>query len=491
MESSGSTDDDDDEDFDTLLYSIVHHSMEGLPEERNIYVEPDSSPKISTLCHRIERSVSPQPTTSYCKVEEQKVCHSATVRSPVGDMDVLPYNEKTSTLTSEVRNKRSECLTRGKKSCKEQYVIDVITIESSDTECESVVEVPESGDSLVLPNNDKTDTLAINIRNKRRSQHLNMGKKGSEQEHIINIDGSDTECESELEVESVPSVSVGLHGAHDSMAKEGSYVMKSTCTKGEDPKAKKKKHNKGAKGTRNLRNISDYISPKSWTPEMRHFYSDSWGGENFDVYKVQKTMSDNPADWHVLDIDIVPHPRSRLKDRKKKCYNCNSWGHVAKFCPRPKRPIVCIFCGTTGHEKWKCPTPICLNCGEPSQMYKESCDRCQITKQLYPCSKCNKAGHCDSVCPDIWRKYYSVTSSEGLSAAFSETVYKPEKDQWCPNCTQRGHRFDECWLLAKTFYTSSESHNPLKRKLEFTEMKTKKKKKRKAKSCLSVKTVPL
>jgi hypothetical protein len=79
-----------------------------------------------------------------------------------------------------------------------------------------------------------------------------------------------------------------------------------------------------------------------------------------------------------------------------------------------------------------------------------------------------------------------------LSAAPSETIYKPQKDQWCPNCAQRGHRFHECSLLPKTFYMSSESYNPMKRKLEFTEMKTKKKKKRrKAKSCLFVPTVPL
>jgi hypothetical protein len=290
METSGSTDDDD-EDYDTLLYSIVHHSAEGFPEGRNIHVQPGSSPKIRTLCHRIERSVSPQPTTSYCKVAEQKVCHAGTVRSRVGDIDVLPYNEKTSTLTSEVRNKRTEWLTRGKKNSKEQHVVDVITIESSDTECESVVEVPESGDAHVLLNNNKTDTSAINMRNKRRSQHLNIGGKGSEQEHIINIDGSDTECESVLEVESVPSLSVGPYGADDSMAKEGSCVMKSTCMKGEDSQAKKRKQKKGAKGTRYPGNIIDYISPKSWTPEMQHFYSDSWGGENFDVNELRKTMS--------------------------------------------------------------------------------------------------------------------------------------------------------------------------------------------------------
>jgi len=294
MESSGSTDDDDDdEDYDTLLYSLVHHSAEDLPEERNIHVQPGSSPKISTLCHRIERNVSPQPTTSYCSVEEQKVCHSGTVQSPAGDIYILPHNKKTSTLTNEVTNKRNEHLTRANKSSKEQSDVMVITIESSDTESESVVDVPESGNFDGLPHNGKTDPLLVSIKNKRRFQHLNMGKKGSEQEYIINVDGSDTDCEFILGVESMPSVSSGSQRSGGSIGKEGKCVMKSSCTKGEDPKTKKKrkKQNKGAKGMYNLGNISDYVSPKSWTPEMRHFYGDSWGGENFYVSELQKTMS--------------------------------------------------------------------------------------------------------------------------------------------------------------------------------------------------------
>jgi len=250
MESSGSTDDDD-EDYDTLLYSLVHHSAEDLPGERNIYVQSGSSPKISTLRHRIERNMS-QPTTSYCNVEEQKVCHSGTVQSPACDIDTLPHNKKTSTLTNEVTNKRIEHLSRVNKSSKKRSDVEVITIESSDTESESVVEVPESGDFDGLPHNDKTGTLPISIKNKRRFKHLNMGKKGSEQEYMINVDGSDNDCEFVLEVESVPSVSSGSQGAGGSTGREGRCVMKSSCTKREDPKTKKKKK-KQNKDVRNCR----------------------------------------------------------------------------------------------------------------------------------------------------------------------------------------------------------------------------------------------
>jgi hypothetical protein len=57
----------------------------------------------------------------------------------------------------------------------------------------------------------------------------------------------------------------------------------------------------------------------------------------------------------------------------------------------------------------------------------------------------------------------------------SETLYKPQKDQWCPMCAQRGHQFRECPLLTKKFYTQTELHKPLKRKLEIPEKKKKKK----------------
>jgi hypothetical protein len=291
MESSGSSDDDDDEeDYETLLYSIVHHSVVGLPGERNIRVQPGSSRKIMALYHRVERNVSPQPTTSYCRVEEQKVCHSGTLRSSAGDIDIQPHNKKTSTSTTEVRSMRTQHLTSGKNSSKEQHRVDVITIESSDTECESRVEVSESGDSDVQLYNDETDTVARSVRNKR-FQHLNMGRKGSEQECVINVDDSDTECESMSEVESVPTVSAGSHRADGNMRKEGGCMLKTPCTKGQYARTKKKKQNKGAEDTRNLKDISDYVNPKSWTPEMRHFYSESWGGENFDIGELQKTMS--------------------------------------------------------------------------------------------------------------------------------------------------------------------------------------------------------
>jgi len=72
-------------------------------------------------------------------------------------------------------------------------------------------------------------------------------------------------------------------------------------------------------------------------------------------------LSDNPADWHVVEADVIPRSRNRFSDRSKKCNNCNSWGHGVMFCPHPKKPTVCILCGMRDHEKQKCPTPMCLN----------------------------------------------------------------------------------------------------------------------------------
>ena len=54
---------------------------------------------------------------------------------------------------------------------------------------------------------------------------------------------------------------------------------------------------------------------------------------------------------------------------------------------------------------------ILFQCGEPSKMYRQSCRKCVVTKELHLCSRCNKVGHPSDVCPDIWRKYHSVVST--------------------------------------------------------------------------------
>lgn len=130
---------------------------------------------------------------------------------------------------------------------------------------------------------------------------------------------------------------------------------------------------------------------------------------------------------------------------------------------------------------------------------QSSCSSCSHT---IPSEKIREllAQNCDTRISTLYITFISFdyllnslcfqTSSKGFSAACSEICYKPQRDQWCPYCAQRGHQFHECSLLARKCYTSSKSYNPFKHKLEFPEKK-KKKRKRKAKSSSFVSTIVL
>ncbi|KAL1485215.1 hypothetical protein MTO96_032099 [Rhipicephalus appendiculatus] len=39
---------------------------------------------------------------------------------------------------------------------------------------------------------------------------------------------------------------------------------------------------------------------------------------------------------------------------ERKCYNCNIYGHIARDCPEPKRPLKCQRCQATGHTLRNC-----------------------------------------------------------------------------------------------------------------------------------------
>ncbi|PNF28978.1 hypothetical protein B7P43_G15095 [Cryptotermes secundus] len=353
-------------------------------------------------------------------------------------------------------SKYNVCLNKDKENVKEE---SVIVVDSSDSE--SVVEVDP-------PLHEPPAVISL-------SSDEEMGKNMTAQEKL-----NSTSAENDIVVlftggkssedKVLPAVSVdNMHNESlESIRSCASTLVIGKSTTGKDSqgkRSKKKKQKRRVKSGKNQRKLLNlvYQSPGSWSKDMSHFYNDSWGGETFDVRQLQKSMPDNPSSWFVSYDDIVSRPRRKDSYSRKKCTNCNTWGHDTNSCPVPRKSVVCIFCGKMGHSKFRCPTPICLHCGNPSAAYKDGCSKCLFSKTSYqPCSVCKNVGHHPAECSEVWRRYHSLTTSEDLSAVPSRTLYKPQEEKFCSNCAARGHHFNECRSFAENSRTLS--HNLLKRR---------------------------
>lgn len=81
--------------------------------------------------------------------------------------------------------------------------------------------------------------------------------------------------------------------------------------------------------------------------------------------------------WYPLTVKpYVPNPR--------RCFHCQSFGHVAQSCRRHLRglPSTCVNCGEDDHAG-DCPGPIkCYHCGEPHPASSKECDRYRFEKEI-------------------------------------------------------------------------------------------------------------
>ncbi|EDW94788.2 uncharacterized protein LOC6534398 [Drosophila yakuba] len=189
----------------------------------------------------------------------------------------------------------------------------------------------------------------------------------------------------------------------------------------------------------NLPELTDESLPKSgdligWNEEMCSFYNDSWNGENFSVYKLQRMMTAHRQEWRINTADRYPvaRPRSHAK-----CTNCFEMGHVRSKCPRPRKPLVCFLCGTVGHAEPRCPNAICFGCGSKQETYVQQCNKCSFHSRLV-CQLCKMRGHGVDHCPDKWRRYHSTTRSN--TDLDTRVQYRNVQ---CSYCAGR-HPFENC-----------------------------------------------
>uniref|UniRef100_A0A6P4FD33 Zinc finger CCHC domain-containing protein 7 n=1 Tax=Drosophila rhopaloa TaxID=1041015 RepID=A0A6P4FD33_DRORH len=171
-----------------------------------------------------------------------------------------------------------------------------------------------------------------------------------------------------------------------------------------------------------------------WNEEMCRFYNDSWNGEHFSVYKLQKSMNAHRQEWRLNNADRYPVARHRSH---AKCTNCFEMGHVRSKCPRPRKPLVCFLCGKVGHAEPRCPNAICFGCGSKQAIYVQQCNKCSFYSRLV-CQLCKMRGHGMDQCPDKWRRYHSTTRS---NVQLDNRVQYRNKQ--CSYCAGR-HLFENC-----------------------------------------------
>ena len=80
------------------------------------------------------------------------------------------------------------------------------------------------------------------------------------------------------------------------------------------------------------------------------------------------------TDWH---YEIV----EEYKQRPQQCFNCQRFGHVAKYCRRLEK--TCVRCGEEGHTRLECGNAAsCFHCKQDHYANDKMCDRYKIEEEI-------------------------------------------------------------------------------------------------------------
>ncbi|EFN84373.1 uncharacterized protein LOC105183290 [Harpegnathos saltator] len=192
----------------------------------------------------------------------------------------------------------------------------------------------------------------------------------------------------------------------------------------------------GNKTIRNTLYWTNYFF-KPLPQQLKNFYSDSRGQENFDISKLQRSMSRDPRMWKILDEDLMPRPAMK-RGRYWNKYSYQRNDHLHKDCLEVSKQRCCM-CGMKGHMQWRCPQQVCLTCGKKQNSYLQTCDYCSTLL----CTMCSSVGHKKEHCPDLWRRYHLITKEINKPQRLHH-VMKPASQLHCCNCTKRGHESSTC-----------------------------------------------
>nr|XP_003699403.1 PREDICTED: uncharacterized protein LOC100881772 isoform X1 [Megachile rotundata] len=173
---------------------------------------------------------------------------------------------------------------------------------------------------------------------------------------------------------------------------------------------------------------------------VKDFYNESRGQENFDIREIQNNMSKDPRLWTILDEDLMPG-LNRHRYWNSKNNHCNYPGRQRHNYAEQSKPPRCHMCGSEGHTEARCPEKMCLTCGKKQGTFRKTCESCRI---LY-CNMCGAVGHKSTECPDLWRRFHQTTQNSAINIPDNlSDVMKPADLLYCCNCTKRGHDSSTC-----------------------------------------------
>ncbi|RZF43987.1 hypothetical protein LSTR_LSTR007259 [Laodelphax striatellus] len=310
-------------------------------------------------------------------------------------------------------SKKKKKKKKSKKKKANEIIVD-LTSDNDDFDCQVIVD-----DDLDTTGVGADDSLVLNI---------------VEDDEIID-DRQNNHAESrERNVDGVKNVGETVKSDTRKVGRSGENASESL------KKAKLTKKQKKAKLKVKRRT---FHCPKKWTASMVKYYcKTSKRLANFDHVRLIRQMkaSNIPRDkWAVSHLDKTP-PNNRFAN--KRCDRCRQFGHVARFCIEPVKPLLCHMCGEQGHRESRCPERRCLNCGTPSEIFVEMCSDCHlnISNGTFYCEICYSRMHRKEFCPNLWRAFHMTTKDGPLIVPHTDASRRKN----CSNCGGVGHIFHEC-----------------------------------------------
>ena len=80
------------------------------------------------------------------------------------------------------------------------------------------------------------------------------------------------------------------------------------------------------------------------------------------------------TDWHYEVVE-------EYKQRPQQCFNCQRYGHVAKYCRRIEK--TCVRCGVEGHTRQECGNEVsCFHCRSDHYANDKECDRYKVEEEI-------------------------------------------------------------------------------------------------------------